>query len=111
MPSESIAAEAEEIRSIVDSALTFFENLVVCAEEEGEEAVLMLAQVTLNFSTLSDEMDDELRMNYGKLCVGIVVNRLVKVHRDEGNPQPLNLKEILNFLLNTPIVDLLRMKA
>ena len=77
MPSESIAAEAEEIRSIVDSALTFFENLVVCAEEEGEEAVLMLAQVTLNFSTLSDEMDDEVRMNYGKLCVGIVVNRLV----------------------------------
>ena len=111
MSTESSATDAEHIRSIVDSALAFFENLVLCAQQEDEEVYLMLAQVVLNFSTLSDEMDDDARMNYGKLCVGIIVNRLVKDYRDDGNIQPLNLKETLKFLLDMPIEQLLHMKV
>jgi hypothetical protein len=56
-------------------------------------------------------MDDDARMNHGKLCVGIIVNRLVKDYRDDGNIQPLNLKETLKFLLDMPIEQLLHMKV
>ena len=111
MPSKFTVTEAEELRSIVDSALDFFENLVECAEQESDEMVVLLAQVASNFSNLSDELDDKERIKYGKLCVGIIVNRIVKDHRETGNEQPLDLQETLRFLLNTPIEQLLHLKA
>ena len=108
--SSSQAFEAKEVRLIVDSALGFFDNLVKCAEQEGEEVVLMLAQITLKFSTISDELDDAKRMEYGKLCVGIIVNQIVKVHRENENIELLNLRETLESLSSMPIEKLLHMK-
>ena len=90
--------EAKELRLIVDSALGFFDNLVKCAEQEGEDVVLMLAQAVLRLSSISDELDDAKRMEYGKLCVGIIVNQIVKGHRETAKIEPLNLRETLESL-------------
>ena len=78
------ASEIKEVQLIADSALAFFDSLVQCADQEGQEIVSMLAQLVLNFSTLSDEIDDDKRMNYGKLCVGVIVNKILKDHRERG---------------------------
>tara|TARA_Y200000002_G_scaffold371446_1_gene368094 strand:+ start:34 stop:378 length:345 start_codon:yes stop_codon:yes gene_type:complete len=102
--------EAKEIQLIVDSALIFFDNLVKCAEEEGEDVALMLAQAVIKFSTISDELDDGVRMEYGKLCVGIIVNQIVKGHRQNASMHPLNLRETLESLLSVPMEKLLHMK-
>ena len=104
------ASEIKEVQLIADSALAFFDNLVQCADQEGQEIVSMLAQLVLNFSTLSDEIDDDKRMNYGKLCVGVIVNKILKDHRETGNEQSLSLREVLDALLSTPMENLLHMK-
>ena len=104
------ASEIKEVQLIADSALAFFDSLVQCADQEGQEIVSMLAQLVLNFSTLSDEIDDDKRMNYGKLCVGVIVNKILKDHREKGNEQSLSLGEVLDALLSTPMEKLLHMK-
>ena len=104
------ASEIKEVQLIADSALAFFDSLVQCADQEGQEIVSMLAQLVLNFSTLSDEIDDDKRMNYGKLCVGVIVNKILKDHREKGSEQSLSLREVLDALLSTPMEKLLHMK-
>ena len=45
------ASEIKEVQLIAESALKFFDNLVQCAVQEGEEIVSMLAQLVLKFSS------------------------------------------------------------
>ena len=90
--------------------MAFFDSLVQCADQEGQEIVSMLAQLVLKFSTLSDEIDDDKRMNYGKLCVGVIVNKILKDHREKEDEQSLSLREVLDALLSTPMENLLHMK-
>ncbi|MDC3011454.1 hypothetical protein OAZ24_04405 [Synechococcus sp. AH-736-G21] len=104
------ASEIKEVQFIAESALKFFDSLVQCADQEGQEIVSMLAQLVLKFSTLSDEIDDGKRMNYGKLCVGIIINKILKDHREKGDEQLLSLREVLDDLLSTPMEKLLHMK-
>ena len=104
------ASEIKEVQLIAESALKFFDSLVQCADQEGEEIVSMLAQLVLKFSTLSDEIDDDKRMNYGKLCVGIIINKILKDHREKRDEQLLSLREVLDDLLSTPMEKLLHMK-
>ena len=104
------ASEIKEVQLIAASALEFFDSLVQCADQEGQEVVSMLARLVLSFSTLSDEIDDDKRMNYGKLCVGIIINKILKAHREKGNEQSLSLREVLDDLLSTPMEKLLHMK-